>query len=372
WANALDQLQRTLNSVKQRDAHWSIWVVWYESVARDGRAFGLPATSAEDVEKRIALGGGREDFWDRYPATINAEISQWVAEARQKLSDAPAQRIDEQALKSRPASIETAITNGTIDLAPPTPVATIGKDVLRPAAQDTAQELADLAALAKSKNADERHIGLLSEASQKVGRAPDNSVDLFASGRLHEALTRLAVQVNDEWDTSSAARYQAVMLQFDRTLKKFPEWRLFLAQPHLPTAPPERARLIEAARDFIGSLEIAPTAVASRVRDAARELIEAEGTLASLDDLYLADLVESCLNILRSAAQGFLNIYGREFAQRFKEKWPDVPKDHADTLIALLKGPKTKTFVALIGTWWAGSTGWLSVIWDFISKHIER
>ena len=371
WPDALQRLKAHLSARPSKE-HWSVWTDWYESVARGGPAFGLPAAIAADLEKRIALGDGRDDFWDRPPAAINAEIAGWVAAARQTVSEGLEQQIDEQALRAKPASIETAIEDGVIDLSPAIPTATLDKNSLRAAARDMANELGQLADLAKAKNADQRHVGLLTEAAEKVRTAPDNSVNLFASGRLHEALTTLSTQVNDEWDAPSAARYHAALLQFERTLKKFPDWRKFLEQPNLPTSAPDRARLIAAARDFIGSLEDIPSVVANRVHDAAKDLLDEQNALSALDDLYLADLAESCLNILRSAAQGFLAIYGNGFVQQFTARWPEVPKAHAGTLITILKGPSAKVLAGLIGTWWAGSTGWLSAIWDFIAKLAPR
>lgn len=93
-----------------------------------------------------------------------------------------------------------------------------------------------------------------------------------------------------------------------------------------------------------------------------------DNALSALDDLYLADLAESCLNILRSVAQGFLATFGKPFTQRFKKRWPEVPVAIADMAINLLKGSAVIVMGGLITMWWAGSTGWLSAIWDLIAK----
>jgi hypothetical protein len=111
-----------------------------------------------------------------------------------------------------------------------------------------------------------------------------------------------------------------------------------------------------------------PERDANRLCIACRLRQDNDNALSALDDLYLADLVESCLNILRSAAQGFLAAYGRPFTQRFKEKYPEIPPAHAELVSNFLKGPAVKVLAGLIGMWWAGSTGWLSAIWDLIAR----
>ncbi|MBK8458202.1 MAG: toll/interleukin-1 receptor domain-containing protein [Phyllobacteriaceae bacterium] len=47
-------------------------------------SFGLPREMADELDRRIALGGGRKDFWDRPAEAINGEIAGWVEEARRR------------------------------------------------------------------------------------------------------------------------------------------------------------------------------------------------------------------------------------------------------------------------------------------------
>ena len=67
--------------------NWSIWSEWYRSRVFGTPSFGLPRDIADEIDRRIALGDGREDFWDRPPEAINAEIAGWVEEARRKLTE---------------------------------------------------------------------------------------------------------------------------------------------------------------------------------------------------------------------------------------------------------------------------------------------
>jgi hypothetical protein len=66
---------------------WNVWLQWYDAIALGKPVFGLKdRKSADALERAIALGGKdgkfHEEFWEREPAEINAEIAEWVAEAR--------------------------------------------------------------------------------------------------------------------------------------------------------------------------------------------------------------------------------------------------------------------------------------------------
>ncbi len=66
------------NSEPNKPSHWTIWLDWYNARMEGRPAFDLPIEIAEEVETRIALGDNREDFWEREPYEINAEIAGWV------------------------------------------------------------------------------------------------------------------------------------------------------------------------------------------------------------------------------------------------------------------------------------------------------
>ena len=65
---------------------WMVWIDWLNSITEGGNSFGLPEGIADNLDQRIALGDGREGFWEREPAQVNAEIAGWVAEARRTAS----------------------------------------------------------------------------------------------------------------------------------------------------------------------------------------------------------------------------------------------------------------------------------------------
>lgn len=91
WENQYDRLdeilsrQKNLKGQRPFPPHWSIWLGWYDSILVGIPPWNLPRATANELEKRIALGDGRDDFWDtekRSVAEINAEIAGWVEEAR--------------------------------------------------------------------------------------------------------------------------------------------------------------------------------------------------------------------------------------------------------------------------------------------------
>lgn len=88
WENERARLEKALATAPSSDpakypqTHWPIWSEWYRSRVFGTPSFGLPRDIADELDRRVALGDGREDFWDRSPEAINGEIAGWVAEAR--------------------------------------------------------------------------------------------------------------------------------------------------------------------------------------------------------------------------------------------------------------------------------------------------
>jgi hypothetical protein len=66
--------------------NWNVWISWFQPLISGLPAFELPEQIAKELEIRIALGDGRKDFWNRKPEFINTEISEWLKEARKKVS----------------------------------------------------------------------------------------------------------------------------------------------------------------------------------------------------------------------------------------------------------------------------------------------
>ncbi|MCB1419018.1 MAG: hypothetical protein KDJ74_08475 [Notoacmeibacter sp.] len=87
----MDQFKRLTGVLTEQGPNapglWSVWTAWYDAIVIGHSPWRLPRATANKLEKRIALGDGREDFWDtekRSVAEINAEIAGWVEEARSR------------------------------------------------------------------------------------------------------------------------------------------------------------------------------------------------------------------------------------------------------------------------------------------------
>ena len=90
WKEERDKFNLVLSSGLSSIAGsnpWLVWRDWYDSRVDGGPSWGLTEKIADELETRIALGDGREDFWDRDPAEVNAEIAEWVEDARKKAKE---------------------------------------------------------------------------------------------------------------------------------------------------------------------------------------------------------------------------------------------------------------------------------------------
>jgi hypothetical protein len=84
---------------------------WYETVAAGKSAFGLPENIANDIEKRIALGDNRPDFWNRSFEEINTEIESWLTK---EIAARHPENLPPLSLSQRPAPHSFDIEDGKI------------------------------------------------------------------------------------------------------------------------------------------------------------------------------------------------------------------------------------------------------------------
>ncbi len=223
-----------------------VYVDWYEAVSQGQPAFGLKdRKAAEALERAIALGGKdgkfHKEFWDREPGEINRDIAEWVAEARVAEVggggvSAVAQPSQDDFL-SLPASVETTGRSGIVELLHRQPLADVSKADLESITRDLGKGLQELAAEADAAQADKRITAFLRSVADAVKQAPTQQELLFESGRNYAMLDHYSTTVDAEWGPFLAAKYHAVLIQFDGTLKKFASWRAFIANPHYPIAP---------------------------------------------------------------------------------------------------------------------------------------
>ncbi|WP_394689919.1 hypothetical protein [Hoeflea sp.] len=99
WTRSCTGMQQNLRALDTSGSDpvdgsgWQLWIDWYTARAAAKAPWGVPESSAEQLEMRIALGDGRDDFWGskenpRGAELVNAEIAGWVEAARvaQKLA----------------------------------------------------------------------------------------------------------------------------------------------------------------------------------------------------------------------------------------------------------------------------------------------
>jgi TIR domain len=82
FQDALTVFETQLNSPPLNEDQWGLWLEWYKNIIQGSPAFSNTGSQSEALERRIALGDGRPDFWDRPAAEVNAEIKSWVEAAR--------------------------------------------------------------------------------------------------------------------------------------------------------------------------------------------------------------------------------------------------------------------------------------------------
>ena len=339
---------------------WPIWFEWLNSVANGNQSFDLPTDIADTLEMRIAVGDGRKDFWEfespvvvsgpisnsgflgqkgvratdtaggfdgtvsealiRTPELINVEIAGWVAEARvqaQSLEKPEEFKLSDFA--SKPASIQTDVINGKVELSISSPIVDLKSPILQSAITDLCEALVELKTIAEAKNADRALIELLPQISETLAKAPTDQVSLFKAGRQQKALLAYGATVANEWDSVSAAQYHATVLQIDDLLLKFPAWQEFIFKPPRPISPPPLQEFIESAtealleiqqgvnKNFIGS------AVAAQFEQLIGQLERYKNTVSEWakinsdsesDAILLAgDIAQSFGNFLRTCAK---------------------------------------------------------------------
>lgn len=59
---------------------WDVWTDWLQCRIDGTPTWNLPPDASREIQQRVALGDGRDDFWEREPEVINAEIAGWLRE----------------------------------------------------------------------------------------------------------------------------------------------------------------------------------------------------------------------------------------------------------------------------------------------------
>ena len=298
---------------------WEVWVDWYE----DRLAGRVRSEARELVYIR-----GPEKLWLDGPARVNTWIQRQVEklEATSSQSSLDIQRghvglsAPPPAIPTpRPAAIEPIWRNGRLTL-PKTPTKTdlTGREFTA-ALKSLRQEMAIFAAeVSAHANIDKRFIAYVSQLAEQIPEKLPRQDELFRLGHSESVFSGYASTVNKEWPPILAARYHALSLNYERTLRQSPLWREFrrnaakdaLTAEQIRTALPVATEVaailrVEEAEDFIDpTIPQALLQVAEPLRTSLSGRNElSEDTIEDGKELLAFDVVESANNVLKAIFQ---------------------------------------------------------------------
>ncbi len=221
---------------------FDIWADWYGGGTWNGKAFpgvlqgtpsrgpslfGLTRKKALAVWHDIAL--IPDEFW-KDPARVNAEMKRIVAAAREeelgKQKKPPPEDTIIEIPPQKPASLEPIWQDGKLQLPSSLAPADIVETKLSDALEALKQSLNELADDAESEaNIDRRAIAYLRRIGERIPASPPTNLEMHSIAHNEAMLFGYASKVSEEWPDILAVRYHALTLQFDRTMRQFPDWR---------------------------------------------------------------------------------------------------------------------------------------------------
>lgn len=341
WQSEYLLYGRLLGKDEMASQGFGVWREWYDSVYTGKPVFGIRNQELrQTLERNIALGSinGKfnAEFWNRDPAKFNADIKRWVLETQAE--DERLSRIEdsdstgsftEKDFRSRPASIQTTVRDGKVDLERHDPLTDLPKKTAEAAAADLAKGLRDIAAEAQASQADPRTVDFMRQAAETISQAVNDQEMLFESGRNQKTLEGYSGTVDAEWGGMLAPKYHALIAQFAQTLNHFETWRSFAMQPaslEERATPTEVAANVETVVDALSAHKAAfSEIVLQRLRSLTTRFQLAINRQQADDpshsvwpntaELLQSDLVTSLSNVLLTYAQNGLLHYGVKCAE---------------------------------------------------------
>lgn len=301
-----------------------MWIDWYEARVRGGSA---------DVALDVACVKIAEQFWKQGPQVVNAEIrrlmeghkraipvAKW-GEAKWDEARWGQKREPPSVPAQRRAAVEPFWDKGTLTV-PKKPVRSdLNKKKFAAALSALRTEMRELAGdVAAEANIDKRPAVQLQRVADCIPETLPTQDELFRLGHAESVFVGFAKTVEREWPDFLAARYQALLLQFDRTMRQSPLWREFKRNAAKETLSAEQVKeSVSLARQAARALEQkeAKDFVDPAVPHSLQQLAEAsnivsvEGTPSvdastSAQELLAVDLVESVNNTLKPIAEAAL------------------------------------------------------------------
>ncbi|MGQ0445343.1 MAG: hypothetical protein ACT4O2_09515 [Beijerinckiaceae bacterium] len=277
--DALKSLWQEMKAaLRAENQDWEVWTEWY-----DARLEGRRSNKKLEIARATIA----NNIWGQGPAAVNAEIKRLIENHKRKgrtnkdPKPSPVPEIPPQ----RPAALEPIWSDGILVL-PPMPARTDGDKRANAAALKALRaELIELAddVEAEKSNFDKRAAAYLRHIAERIPNRPPPQHELFRLAHAKEVLQAYNSTVNDQWPEHLAARYHALTLHFDRTVRQFPKWREFVRNA-------DKDRL---TADQIAEIPALSHAMADALRDEdAQEFVDPPIPTA-LENLHVPSFAES-------------------------------------------------------------------------------
>jgi hypothetical protein len=336
WVRELWQPLRI--ALMNAPGNWEVWTTWYDD-RLDGRV--------QSVGRETAYVNIPDEIWARGPIVANAEIIKRIEEHEppplpplsrvpplrehvvEHVSTVPAQR---------PAAVEPIWQSGILSV-PKKPAKTdLSGRKFSAALRSLGGEARSLANdLAGEANIDKRFISFLNQLSERIPPKAPSQDQLFGLGHFESVLEGYAKTVHDQWPDVLAARYRALAINFDRTMRQSSLWREFkrnaakeiLTPEQIAAAAPlakETAAALrqDDAQEFIDpnlpqAIERLADLLTVSKKDSAGLPVE---VTESGKELLAIDLIESVNNTLKPLAEAAVSTAaeaGTEYAKGVKK-----------------------------------------------------
>jgi hypothetical protein len=327
WPNGMPDwatdARRTLRSaLLAAGDDWEVWTDWYE--ARLAGDAGHPPNQALEIARATIP----EGIWKQGPAVANGEIKLLMKEHAPetlRFTTAAAATAAPTSLPHipalRPAALEPAFKDGRLTLPKTAAEATLPAQTIASALKALTQSLAELArAATEESNIDQRIVKRLSDIAERIPRKRPNQTELFRLGHEFDELKGYSKLVAESWPELIAARYAAMTLAFERTLRRFPKWvdftreapigRVSTAEAHdISKVAETLSNVLRAAESQIVVESVLPDAIANlsaQLVDVAKRDESQPDPIEFVDELLAQDVLESLNNTLKRIAEGAL------------------------------------------------------------------
>ncbi len=306
-----------MTKLRVANENWHVWFEWYQR-----RILGRAMRVGDDIERiyvDVPMG-----LWNEGPAQVN----RWIKDRIDELLDRPATpKLSEprsptpQIPPPKPAALEPIFKAGLLTLPKAAAEATLPGQTISAALKALKQSLAQLADAADQEtNIDRRTANRLKEIAGSIPEKRPNQTELFRLGHDYDELKSYRKSVADSCPEHVAARFTAMTLAFERTLRRFPKWVDFTREPPIEKLPAAQAHDISTVAQTLSDILRAPESrivVDPTLPDALGDLSAKLAAAASRakgrpdpielgNELLAQDVLESVNNTMKRIAEGSL------------------------------------------------------------------